>query len=186
MIFPKRKNKWTLLFCLMSCAGIRNFGLLGYRAVRYDNISDGWNKKSYRFILCSIVYFEVSQNTLFTVIPFHHLGDCDLYTPPRGVKGRQNQVENNQPGQDEELVLKWGTTFVAWTRVFKHCSFKTTDFKSLKLEVNRYGFFSCRYLEIRATGYMMPNFFFWADMFGRFSFFLFFLHLIKSKSSNKK
>ncbi len=112
------------------------------------------------------------QNTLFTVIPFHHLGDCDLYTPPWGVKGRQNQVENNQPGQNEELVLKWGTTFVAWTRVFKHCSFKTTDFKSLKLEVNRYGFFSCRcrYLEIRA-----------ADIWCRFFFFFFFFFFSQSK-----
>ncbi len=58
-------------------------------------ISDGRNKV-YRFILCSIVYFVVSQSTLFTVILFHHLDDCDLYTPPRDVKGRQKQVENDQ------------------------------------------------------------------------------------------
>ncbi len=71
----------------------------------------------------------VSQNTLFTVMPFHHLSDCNLYTPPpRGVKGRQKQAENDQPGQNEELQ----TTSVAWSRVFKHCSFKTTDFKPLK------------------------------------------------------
>ncbi len=90
-------------------------------------ISDGRNKKSYRFILCYIVYFVVSQNTLFTVKPFHHLGDCDLYMPPTtGVKERQKQVENDQ------LVTKRGTTSVAWSRVFKHCSFKTTDFKLLK------------------------------------------------------
>ncbi len=54
--------------------------------------------------------------------------------PPRGVKGRQKQVENDQPGQNEELVLKRVTTSVAWTHVFKHCSFKTTDFKPLKLK----------------------------------------------------
>ncbi len=69
---------------------------------------------------------------MFMVILFHHLGDCDLYTPPRGVNGRQNQVENDQPGQNQELISKRGTTSVAWTRVYKHCSFKTTDFKLLK------------------------------------------------------
>ncbi len=66
------------------------------------------------------------------VILFHNLGDCDLYTPPRGVNGKQNQVENDQPGQNQELISKRGTTSVAWTRVYKHCSFKTTDFKLLK------------------------------------------------------
>ncbi len=90
-------------------------------------ISDGQNKV-YSFI-CSIVYFVVSQNTLFIVIPFHHLSDCDLYTPPT-----TGQEENDQPGQNEELVPKRGTTFVAWSRDFKHCSFKTTDFKLLKLK----------------------------------------------------
>ncbi len=69
----------------------------------------------------------VSQNTLFTAIFFHHLDDCDIYTPPRG-----SEQENDQPGQNKELVPKRGTTSVAWTCVFKHCSFKTTDFKSLK------------------------------------------------------
>ncbi len=52
------------------------------------------------FSLCSIVYIVVSQNTLFPVIPFHNLSDCDLYTPP--VKERQN----DQPGYNEELVTK--------------------------------------------------------------------------------
>ncbi len=54
--------------------------------------------------------------------------------PPRGEKERQKQVENDQPGQNEELVPKRGTTSVAWSRVFKHCSFKTTNFKPLKLK----------------------------------------------------
>ncbi len=44
--------------------------------------------------------------------------------PPRGVKERQNQ-----PGQNQELVTKRGTTSVACSCVFKHCSFKATDFK---------------------------------------------------------
>ncbi len=75
----------------------------------------------------------VSQNTLFTVIPFHHLGDCDLYTPPRGVNGRQKQ-----PGKNKELVHKRETTSVAWTRVFKHCSLIQTDFKPLKCKQQSY------------------------------------------------
>ncbi len=43
--------------------------------------------------------------------------------PPRGVKERQN----DQPGQNQELIPKRGTTSVAWSCVFKHCSFKTTE-----------------------------------------------------------
>ncbi len=66
------------------------------------------------------------------LIPFHHLTLIVIHRPPWGVKGRQKQVENNQPGQNEELVPKRGTTSVAWSRVFKHCSFETTDFKPLK------------------------------------------------------
>ncbi len=48
--------------------------------------------------------------------------------PPRGVKGRQN----DQPGQNQEFVPKRETTSVAWSCVFKHCSFKTTDFKPVE------------------------------------------------------
>ncbi len=36
--------------------------------------------------------------------------------------------------EDEQLVTKRGTTSVARSRVFKRCSFKTTDFKPLKLK----------------------------------------------------
>ncbi len=61
------------------------------RAVRYDDIYQMDKIKIYRFILCSIVYFMVSQNTLFPVIPFHHLSDCDLYTPP--TTGREGDTE---------------------------------------------------------------------------------------------
>ncbi len=49
-----------------------------------------------------------------------------------------SEQENDQPGQIEELVPKRGTTSVAWTRVFKHCSFKTTDFKPLKHKQQSY------------------------------------------------
>ncbi len=72
---------------------------------------------------------------------FHHFSDCDLYTPP--TTGREGETEtggdeNDQPGHNEEHVPKRGTTSVAWTRVFKHCSFKTTDFKPLKLKQETY------------------------------------------------
>ncbi len=78
----------------------------------------------------------VSQNTLFPVIHFHHLSDCNVYTPP--TTGREGETEaggdeNDQLGHNQEFVPKRGTTSVAWSRIFKHCSFKTTDFKPLKL-----------------------------------------------------
>ncbi len=62
----------------------------------------------------------VSQNTLFTVIHFHHLSYCDLYMPP--TTGREGETEacgdeNDQPGQNEELVPNRGTISVAWSRV---------------------------------------------------------------------
>ncbi len=69
------------------------------RDVQYDDIYQMDEIKIYRFILCSIVYFAVSQNTLFTVIPFHHLSDCDLYTPPTtGREGDTEQPARTQPG----------------------------------------------------------------------------------------
>ncbi len=79
--------------------------------------------------------------TLFPVIPFHHLSDCDLYTPPTTGRERETEAgedENDQLGKNEELVPKRRTTSVAWTCVFKHCSFKTSDFKALKIKQQRY------------------------------------------------
>ncbi len=83
----------------------------------------------------------VSQNTLLPVIPFHHLSDSDLYTPPTTRREGETEPggdENDQPGHNEELVPKRETTSVAWSRVFKHCSFKTTDFKPLKIKQQTY------------------------------------------------
>ncbi len=90
-------------------------------------ISDGRNKKfivsyyAYYCILCSIVYFVVSQNTLFTVIPFHHLSDCDLYTPPTTGRERETEAggdENDQPGQNQELVPKRGDYICSYGHAF--------------------------------------------------------------------
>ncbi len=77
----------------------------------------------------------VSQNTLFPVTPFHHLSDCDLYTPL--TTGREEETEAGED-ENDQLVPKRGTTSVAWSRVFKHYSFKTTDFKPLKIKQQSY------------------------------------------------
>ncbi len=61
--------------------------------------------------------------------------------PTTGCEGETEalkQVENDQPGRNEEPVPKRGTTSVAWSRVFKHCSFKTIDFKPLKHKQQSY------------------------------------------------
>ncbi len=81
----------------------------------------------------------MSQNTLFPVIPFHHLSDCVfIRRPPREGETETGGDENDQLGHNQELVPKRGTTSVAWSCVFKHCSFKTTDFKPLKIKQQSY------------------------------------------------
>ncbi len=57
------------------------------------------------------------------------------------VRERETETggdENDQLGHNQELVPKRATTFVAWSCVFKHCSFKTTDFKPLKIKQQNY------------------------------------------------
>ncbi len=105
--------------------------------MRYDDIYQMDEIKSLSFhIMFYCFYIVLSQNTLFPVIPVHHLSDCDLYMPP--TTGREGETEaggdeNDQLGHNQELVPKRCTTSVAWSSVFKHCSFKTTDFKPLKI-----------------------------------------------------
>ncbi len=77
----------------------------------------------------------VSQNTLFPVKPFHHLSDCDLYTPPTT---RREERQNDQPGQNQELVPKRGTTSVAWSRDLSTAVLKQPDFKPLKHKQQSY------------------------------------------------
>ncbi len=70
------------------------------RAVRYDDIYRMDEIKVYRFLLCSIVYIVVSQNTSFPVIPFHHLSDCNLYTPPTtGREGESDASGGERPAR---------------------------------------------------------------------------------------
>ncbi len=49
--------------------------------------------KSISFHIMLYRLFRGVAKYIVTVILFHHLDDCYLYTPPRGVKGRQNQVQ---------------------------------------------------------------------------------------------
>ncbi len=60
-------------------------------------------------------------------VTFRYLKSCNIL-----VYQRQTQVENDQ------LVPKRETASEAWSRVFKHCSFKTTDFKPLKIKQQSY------------------------------------------------
>ncbi len=92
--------------------------------------------KSLSFHVIFYRLYRGVANTLFPVIPFHHLSDCDLYTPP--TTGREGETdaggdENDQLGHNQELVPKGRTT---WSCVFKHCSFKTTG--SLVENRNKY------------------------------------------------
>ncbi len=64
------------------------------RAVRYDDIYRMDEIKSLSF---HIMFYRLFRGVAkYITVLFHHLDDCDLYTPPRGVKRRQKQVENDQ------------------------------------------------------------------------------------------
>ncbi len=91
-------------------------------AVRYDDI--------YRMDEIKTLSFHIMFYRLYRGVAKHIV---NLYTPP--TTGREGETE---PGQNQELVTKRGTTSVAWSCVFKHCSFKTTDFKPLKLKQPSY------------------------------------------------
>ncbi len=101
------------------------------RAVRYDDIYRIDEIKSLSFhimfysLFCGVAKYIVYGKTFssFSVTAIF------IHRPPWEVKGRQKQVENDQPGHKQELVPKRGTTS---GHAFKHCSFKTTDFKPLK------------------------------------------------------
>ncbi len=60
--------------------------------MRYDDIyrMDEIKKPIVSYYVLSFI-FVVSQNTLLSVIPFHHLNDCDLYSPP--TTGREGETE---------------------------------------------------------------------------------------------
>ncbi len=65
------------------------------RAVRSDDMYRMDEIKSLSF---HIMFYRLFRGVAKYIVygTFHHLDDCDLYTPPRGVKERQKQVENDQ------------------------------------------------------------------------------------------
>ncbi len=89
-----------------------------HRAVRYDDIYRLDEIKSLSFHIMfyrGVAKYIVSGKTFSS---FEWL--WSLYAAHHGARRRQNE----QPGHNEEPVPKRGTTSVAWSRVFKHCSFK--------------------------------------------------------------
>ncbi len=62
------------------------------RAVRYDDIYRMEEIKSLSFHIMLYRLFRGVAKYIVYAHTFHHLDDCDLYTPPRGVKGRRKQV----------------------------------------------------------------------------------------------
>ncbi len=136
-----RKKRIEILYVTsISCIGIymNNTHVIAYinihmhRAVRYDDMYRIDEIKSLSFHIMLYRLFRGVAKYIVYGNTFHHLSDCDLYTPPPHGGG-----ETERP-QNQELVTKRGTTSVAWSHVFKHCSFKTTDFKPLKLKQQSY------------------------------------------------
>ncbi len=87
--------------------------------MRYDEIYRMDEIKSLSFHIIfyrlyrGVAKYIVSGNSVFII--------CDLYTPP--TTGREGETkaggdENDQLGQNQELVPKRGTTSVAWSRIF--------------------------------------------------------------------
>ncbi len=167
------------------------------RAVQYDDIYRMDEIKSLSFHMFYCLFRGVAKHIVYgnTFLSFGRLRSLHAtHHPPRGVKGRQKQVENIQPGHNEELVPKRETTSVAWTCVLKHCSLIQTDFKPLKhkqqsymlapslclcerskfffrfigfeLEIDQYGFFysRCRCIEVRVSQWPICA----ADFLGRY------------------
>ncbi len=111
------------------------------RAVRYDDIYRMNKIKSLSF---HIMFYRLYRGVAKYIVSGNTFSSFEwlrLYTPP--TTGREGETEtggdeNDQLGHNQELVPKRGTTSVAWSCVFKHCSFKTTDFKPLKIKQQSY------------------------------------------------
>ncbi len=107
-------------------------------------------------VLCCVIFkFEtICQRSrylaqkLSTILFYHWLRS--LYAAHHGA-----WRETERP-QNQELVTKRGTTSVACWHVFKHCSFKTTDFKPLKLKQQSY-------MRAPSLSVWEERFFFFAD-----------------------
>ncbi len=108
------------------------------RAVQYDDMYRMDEIKSLSFHVLSFISWCQKIHCLRKYLFIIWVTAIFIRRPHGGVRRRQKQVENDKPGQNEELVPKRGTTSVAWSRVFKHCRFKTTDFKPLKIKQHSY------------------------------------------------
>ncbi len=53
--------------------------------------------KSLSFHIMFYSLFRGVANTLFTVIPFYNLSDCDLYTPPTTERERETETGGERP-----------------------------------------------------------------------------------------
>ncbi len=110
--------------------------------MRYDDIYRMDEIKSLSFhIMLYRLFRGVAEYIVYahTCSSFGWLRSLHATTGSEGeTEAGGSEQEHYQPGQNEELVPKRGTTSVAWTRVFKHSSFKTTDFKPLKHKQQSY------------------------------------------------
>ncbi len=103
--------------------------------MRYDDI--------YRMDEIKSLSFHIMLYRLFRgVTKYIVYGTFSSFGWLRFIDATTGREAETEPGgerpEQNELVPKRGTASVAWTRVFKHCSFKTTDFKSLKHKQQSY------------------------------------------------
>ncbi len=101
--------------------------MLVIRAVRYDDIYRMDEIKSLSFhILLYRLFRGVAKYIVYgnTFSSFGWLRSLHATTGREGeTEAGGSEQEHYQPGQNEELVPKRGTTSVAWTHVFKHSRF---------------------------------------------------------------
>ncbi len=69
-------------------------------------ISDGRNKKSI-FSYFALLFIRGVAKYIVYGNTFHHLDDCDIYTPPRGVKGTQKQVALSRSTISQDKSRSW-------------------------------------------------------------------------------
>ncbi len=97
--------------------------------MRYDDIYRMDEIKSLSFhILFYRLFRGVAKYIVYgnTFSSFGWLRSLHATTGREGeTEAGGSEQEHNQPGQNEELIPKRGTTSVAWTHVFKHSRFKT-------------------------------------------------------------
>ncbi len=108
------------------------------RAVRYDVI---YRMDEIKSILFHIMFYRLFCGVANYIVYGNTFSSFGWLRSLHATTGREGETEaGGERPQNEELVPKRGTTSVAWSRVFKDCSFKTTDFKPLKLKQQTYMF----------------------------------------------